>query len=57
MKRIGKIRRVNLNEVKYGKGLDDFLPRAMQNPHPEDNILTQTAVSMQFKINEGELNY
>ena len=32
MKRIGNIIRVNLNEVKYGKGLDEFLTRAMKNP-------------------------
>ena len=29
----------------------------MKNPQPEDNILTQTAVSMQSKIEDGEVNY
>ena len=57
MTRIGKIRRVNPNKVKYKKGLDDFLPRAMKNPPPEYNILTQTALSMKTKIKDGEVNY
>ena len=30
MTRIGKIRRVNFNKVKYGKGLDNLLPRAIK---------------------------
>ena len=29
----------------------------MKTPQPEDNILTQTAVSMQSKIKDGEVNY
>ena len=42
-------------KVKYGKGLDDLLPRAMKKPQPEDNILTQTEVSMQSKIKDIEV--
>ena len=57
MIRIGNIRRSNFKKVKYGKRLDDLLPRAMKNPQLEDNILTQTAVSMQDKIKDGEVNY
>ena len=44
MTRIGNTRRVNFKKVKYGKGLYNFLPRAMKNPPPEYNILTQTAL-------------
>ena len=55
--RIGNIRRVNFNNTKYGKGLDDFLTRAMKNPKPEDNILTQTGVSMKTKIKDGDVYY
>ena len=29
----------------------------MKKPQPEDNILTQTAVSMQYNIKGGEVNY
>ena len=54
MIRIGKIRRANSKKVKYGKGLDNLMPRAMKIPEPEDNILAQTAVSMQAKIKDGE---
>ena len=54
---IGKIRRVNFKKVKYGKGLDDLLPRVTENPQPKDKILTQIAVSMKSKINYGEVNY
>ena len=54
---IGKIRRVNFKNNKYGKGLDYLLRRAMKNPQPEDSMFTHTAVSMQAKINYGEVNY
>ena len=57
MIRIGNIRRANSKKVKYGKGFDDLMPRAMKTPQPEDNILAHTAVSMQAKIKDGELNY
>ena len=29
----------------------------MKNPQPEDNILAQIVVSMQAKIEDGEVNY
>ena len=57
MTRIEKIRRVKSKKIEYGKGLDDFLTREIKNPKPEDNILTKTSVSMQAKINYGEVNY
>ena len=57
MTRIVDIRRVNFNMVKYGKGLDGFLPRATKNPQLEGNILTHTAVSIQAKIKDCEVNY
>ena len=44
--RIRKTGRVNVKKVKYGKGLDNLLPREMINPQPEENILIQTEVSM-----------
>ena len=57
MIRIGNIRRANSKKVKYGKGLDDLMPRAMKTPQPEDNILAQTAVFMQAKIKDDKVNY
>ena len=57
MTSIRKIRRVDSEKIKYGKGLDDLLPIATKNPQLEENILTQTAMSMQAKINYREVNY
>ena len=54
MTRIGNIRRVNFKNIKYGKYLDDLLPRAMENLQLEENVLTQTVVSKQAKINNDE---
>ena len=54
---IGKIIRANFNKFKYGKGLYDLLPIAIKNPQSKYNILIHTAVSMQAKINYGEVNY
>ena len=54
---IGKIIRVKLNKIRYGKGLYDLLSKAMKKIQLEDNILTQTAVSMQAKKKDGEVNY
>ena len=57
MTRIEKIRRVNLKKTKHRKVLDDFLPRAMKNPHLEYNIFARIAFSMQAKIKDSEVNY
>ena len=57
MTMIGKIRRVNFKKVKYGKGLDDLLPRSTNNPQPEENIITQKTVSMIAEIKDVEVNY
>ena len=57
MKRIGKIRRVKFKKIRYGKWLYDFLTVAMKNPQPEENILTQTEVSMKSNMKDGAVNY
>ena len=54
---IGKIIRIKSKNVKYGKGLYDLLTVAMKNPQPEENILTQTEVSMKSNMKDGEVNY
>ena len=57
MTRIGKRRGVKFKKIGYGKGLYDLLTVAMKNPQPEENILTQTEVSMKSKIKYDEVNY
>ena len=57
MTRIVNIRRLNFKKIIYRKGLDEFLPIAIKNQQPEDNILTQTAVFMQAKIKDDKVNY
>ena len=57
MTRISNIRRVKFKNNNYLKGLDDLLTRAIKDPQPEDNILNQTALSMNAKIKYGEVNY
>ena len=50
MTSIVKIRIVNFKNILYGKGLDKFLPRAMKNPQPEDNILDRSVHVIQYKV-------
>ena len=57
MTRLGKIIRLNFNKIRYEKWLKYLLTRAIKNPQPEDNILTQTEFSMQAKIKGSEVNY
>ena len=57
MNGIGNIIIVSLKKIKYGNGLGYLLPRSIKNPQLEGNTLTQTAVSIQAKINYGEVNY
>ena len=57
MTRIVRIRRLNFKKIKCGKGLNDLLPIVKKNSKLEYNILTQIAVSKQYKIKDGKVNH
>ena len=44
-----------LQEGQICKRVGRLAAKSTENTHPEDNILTQIAVSMQYKIKDGEV--